>query len=175
MEGNLTALFALFMKKLKNFFSGKDALFLTIIFVAVIVVSLIKPSQNVKVDFDETSVDVLSAQYTMNIPYEMIESIQLTMIPEPGEIIDGDDNVSTRTGLWKNDTWGEHYLCLDEMTSNCVVVFLKDGRIFVFSNGSDEQTEESYKVFLAISQQTDESTGLFHQAVETVAFLLMNY
>lgn len=135
------------MKKLRNLFSGRDALFLVIIFAAAIIIGLVKPSKNVQTKFREDSVDILSAKYTMNIPYDMVSSIELVDIPESGEIIDGDDNISTRTGLWKNDTWGEHYLCLDEMTSNCVVVHLKDGRIFVFSNGNDENTAESYATF----------------------------
>lgn len=133
------------MKKILQFFSGKDALFLVVIFAVVAIVSLVKPSENVQTKFREDSVDILSAKYTMNIPYDMVSSVELMDIPETGEIIEGDDNISTRTGLWKNEAWGEHYRCIDEMTSNCVVVHLNDGRIFVFSNGNDEQTVGSYE------------------------------
>lgn len=133
------------MKKLFSIISKKDFLFGICLFTAVILITLLQPSNRVSVEFGETAVDVLSARYTMNIPYDQIVSLEVVDVPPAGDAIDGKDNITNRYGVWENDTWGEHYLCLDLVADNCIVARLQDGKIFVFSHGGTEETIEVYE------------------------------
>lgn len=135
------------MKNIWQAISKKDLIFGLIILTLVIVISIFRPSKNVKAVFDETSVDIKSTQFSMNIPYDMVESLELTDLPELGENVDGYNNQVIQTGLWKNDTWGEYQSCLDLACETCVVVHLIDGRIFVISRQDQEATAEFYEEF----------------------------
>ena len=127
--------------------SGKDILFGVVIFSLVIVFSVFIPSNKVLVTFDENAVDIKSSKYTMNIPYEMVNNIELTDLPEPGKEIDGHDDMILLTGTWENDTWGEYHACIELASEKCIVVHLDDGRIFVFSRRDAEETESVYNEF----------------------------
>lgn len=137
------------MKNIWQAISKKDLIFGLIILTLVIVISIFRPSKNVKAVFDETSVDIKSTQFSMNIPYDMVESLELTDLPELGENLDGYNNQVIQTGLWKNDTWGEYQSCLDLACETCIVVRLNDGRIFVISFRNTEETAASYEEFLS--------------------------
>ena len=136
-----------FWEKFWKLVSKKDLVFVTLIFVAVIVFSFFESANKVKVEFGETAVDVQAPRYSLNIPYEMVESMELAEIAEPGDTDKGRDDMVTRVGLWKNDTWGEYYACIDLQTTQCIVVHLNDGRIFVFSRRSDEETSAIFETF----------------------------
>lgn len=91
--------------------------------------------------------DIKAPKYSMNVPYDMVESIELVEIAEPGENVKGRDDMVTRTGIWENEAWGEYYACLDLQTSQCIVIHLDDGRTFVFSRRSNEETAEIFETF----------------------------
>jgi len=136
-----------FWEKFWRLVSKKDLVFVTLIILIAVIIPLVQSANNVKVTFGEDAVDIVSRRYTMNVPYEMVETIELTELPDGGENLNGRDDMVTRTGRWKNEVWGEYYACLDLQTSQCVVIHLNDGRIFVFSRKSNEDTVSVYETF----------------------------
>lgn len=137
-----------FWEKFWKLVSKKDLVFVTLIFVAVIVFSFLESGNKVKVEFTDVSVNAVSStKYSLDIPYDLVEYIELADIAERGESEKGRDDMVTRTGFWKNDTWGEYYACIDLQTSKCIVVHLDDGRIFVFSRKNDEETSAIFETF----------------------------
>lgn len=136
-----------FWEKFWKLVSKRDLVFGIIIFAAVIIFSFVESANKVKVEFSEDAVDIKAPKYSMNVPYDMVESIELVEIAEPGENVKGRDDMVTRTGIWENEAWGEYYACLDLQTSQCIVIHLDDGRTFVFSRRSNEETAEIFETF----------------------------
>ena len=77
----------------------------------------------------------------MNVPYEMVESIEIADLDQDDEIITGKGDITMRTGHCTNKDWGEYYGIIDLQTSKGVLIHLKDGRLFVFSHKSDEKVQ----------------------------------
>ena len=136
------------MKNIWQAISKKDFVFGLIILALVIIISIARPSRNVKTVYDAESVTVKSTKYSMNIPYDMVSHLELTDLPELGDNLDGYNNQVIQTGLWRNGTWGEYHACLDLACETCIVVHLNDGRIFVISLRNPEETAASYEEFL---------------------------
>ena len=134
------------MKKFWYVVSKKDFIFGLIVFALAILISL-KPSNKVRVQFDETSVDVVTTKYSMNIPYDMVDAVSLVDKPELGTQIDGYNDNIVAYGIWNNDTWGEYTACIEGATDNCIVIDLIDGRIFVISRRDNEETQRVYEEF----------------------------
>lgn len=134
------------MKKFWQFISKKDFIFGIIIFALVIIISF-KPSNKVRVSFGEDSVDIKTTKYSMNIPYDMIESIELIDKPEMGEEIDGYTDNIIQTGQWRNDAFGEYTACVEVATDTCIAVHLDDGRLFVISRRDNEETAKVFSEF----------------------------
>lgn len=132
-----------YFRKLKYLFSTKDLFFTVLIFVIIITMAFCKNAGMMDVTFGDTAVDIVTKQYSMNIPYDMVEKAELAEIPEENELIKGKGDITLKTGIWRNDSWGEFHACLDLQTKNCVLVHLNDGRLFVFSHDSDEATRRS--------------------------------
>lgn len=137
------------MKKFWQLVSKRDLVFVSLLFVAVIILSIFESANKVKVSFGDTAVDIKSAKYSMNIPYEMVSGIDLVPLEDAGEVIEGADDMAGRTGLWKNEAWGEYYICADLDVQTCIAVHLDDGRLFVFSRKDAESTEADYQEFLS--------------------------
>ncbi len=135
------------MKNIWKMISGKDAGFIIIIFALVITISIFQPSNKILVEFGEVAADVKSSQYAMNIPYEMVASLELTGKPDMGVAVDGHDDMILLTGTWKNDTWGEYQVCSEIATDNCIVIRLTDDRIFVISRRDNEETAKVFAEF----------------------------
>lgn len=148
-----------FWKKFWKLVSKRDLIFGSIIFVLVIVLTFFESANKVTVKFGEEAVDIKAPKYSMNIPYEMVASVELVEIPDRGETEDGRDDMVTRTGLWNNEAWGEYYACLDLQTTNCIVVHLNDGRIFVFSRRSNDETAAVFETFQTYLPAPDASAA----------------
>ena len=131
--------------RFKDYFSIKHMLFAVVLFAVLIPFAIRDSNNQVKVYFDDTSVSTRSNKYSMSIRYDEIERIELVALADPGEkVSDGYDDDILRAGMWNNETWGEYHITADLDTSNCVVIHLKDGRIFVFSSKNDETTAEHF-------------------------------
>ena len=127
----------------------KQFIFVLVIFALLFPIAMRDSATQVKVKFYTDDMQIKSDRYTMTVRYDMIASAELDTLGDPGEKVqDGFDNDIVRTGTWRNDVWGEYSVNADPDTSNCVVLTLTDGRIFVFSVKDDETTEEKYQALL---------------------------
>lgn len=127
----------------RQFFFG---LFL---FAVMIPIAVLDSNTQVKVSFYDTSVYITSDKYSMDVPYDIIESASLETLPDPGERVENSyDNDVLRAGVWENDTWGNYHIAADLDADNCVVLRLDDGRIFVFSSKNETKTEKLYNELL---------------------------
>ncbi len=135
------------MKNFWNAISKKDLIFGLIILLLVIIFSF-KPSNKVRFSFGEDSVDIKSTRYSMNIPYDMVESLELVAKPDMGTKIDGYTDGIIANGLWNNEAWGDYTACIEVYTDNCILVHLTDGRLFVLSRRNNEETQRVYEEFL---------------------------
>ena len=124
-------------------------MFAVLIFAIVLLLAFCRAERMMEVTFGDTAVDIVSERYSMNIPYEMVESVEVAPYFEDDEDIDGKEDITMRTGLWKNEVWGEYYACMDLQTDNCVLVHLNDGRLFVFSYKSDETNIQACETLLS--------------------------
>lgn len=132
----------------------RQFLFVLALFVLLIPVAIWDSGTQVKVSFSNTDVRIKSDRYTMTVKYEQIAAATLEDLAEPGEKVeDGFDNDIVRTGTWQNDVWGKYWICADPDTSNCVVMELTDGRIFVFSSKNDEKTAQLHETLLSYLPQ----------------------
>ena len=127
--------------------STKDFGFGIILFSLVIAVSILQPSNKIIAKFGDTSVDIKSAKFAMNIPYDMVADLELVDKPDMGQPVDGRDDMILQTGLWENDAWGEYYACVEIVTDNCIVIHLNDSRIFVISRRDNEETKAVFETF----------------------------
>ena len=134
-----------FFAKLKYLFRWRDVLFAVFLIGIALLFAFCSAQNMIEVTFGDEAVDIVASKYSMNIPYEMIESVEIASISKNDEQINGRSDMALRTGIWKNETWGEYYGCMDLQTSNCVLIHLNDGRIFVFSQKSDEQVQADFE------------------------------
>lgn len=142
-----------FWEKFWKLVSRKDLVFGILLFAVVIGMTVYETYHKVTVEFSDTAVDIRTSKYSMNIPYDQVESIELVELPDAGQVLDVTDDMTARTGLWKNEIWGEYYICADLNAPSCIVVHLKDGRIFVFSRRNNEETHKLYESFLNMLNQ----------------------
>ena len=131
--------------KFREMFVPKQIFFAVAVLAIFIVMGLWDSATQVKVTFADQEVLVDTDRYDMTVPYDLIESAELTDLPEAGvQIANGADDQTIRTGLWDNDTWGEHHICADLESDTCIVMHLNDGRIFVFTGKDEEQTAQHF-------------------------------
>ena len=130
-----------FFAKLKYLFRWRDVLFAVFLVGLAMLFAFCSAQDMIEVTFGDEAVDIATAKYTMNIPYEMIASVEIATYSQNDEQVKGRSDMALRTGTWKNETWGEYHGCIDLQTNTCVLVRLNDGRLFVFSQKSDEQVQ----------------------------------
>ena len=128
-----------FFAKLKYLFRWRDVLFAVFLVGLAMLFAFCNAENMMDVTFGDEAVDIVTAKYTMNIPYEMIESVEVGTYSQDDEQVSGRSDMALRTGVWKNEAWGEYHGCIDLQTDTCVLVHLKDGRLFVFSHESNEK------------------------------------
>ena len=128
-----------YFAKLKYLFKWRDLAFTALLFALILTVAFCRAEDMIQVNFGEDALDVVTNRYSMNIPYDMIESVEIGQIDNDDQLLEGKGDIALRTGHCKNKDWGEYYGILDLQTKTCVVIHLNDGRIFVFSQKSDDQ------------------------------------
>lgn len=136
-----------YWQKLKSLFSWKDLFFTVLLFGIMLMLAFCNAESQVQVKFQEESVDIVSAKFTMNIPYDMVEEINLVEYPEDAELLNGNGDISLHAGLFSNSAWGEYNACVDLGAKQCITVLLDDGRLFVFSRKNDEETAAIFDTF----------------------------
>ena len=130
-----------YFAKLKYLFKWRDLAFTVLLFALILTVAFCRAEDMIQVNFGEDALDVSTSRYSMNIPYEMIETVEIGTLDKDDKIIEGKGDVALRTGHCTNKDWGEYYGVIDLQTSKCVLIYLNDGRLFVFSHQSDEKVQ----------------------------------
>ena len=130
-----------YFAKLKYLFKWRDLAFTVLLFTLILTVAFCRAEDMIQVNFGEDALDVMTNRYSMNVPYEMIESVEVGVLDKDDEIIQGKGDLALRTGHCTNKDWGEYYGIIDLQTSKGVLIHLKDGRLFVFSHKSDEKVQ----------------------------------
>ncbi len=134
-----------FFLKLKQMYNVRDLFFVALVFGLMLVFAFCESATLMDVTFGETAVDITAKRYTMNIPYELVESIEIGEICPDDDLLQGKYDFALRTGLWTNEEWGEYYACMDLAPKTCIMVHLNDGRLFVFSHQSDKTVAEEFE------------------------------
>ena len=134
------------MKFDRRFFS--NLLVFVLLIVVGIVISTFQTNNSVKLAFGDDTIAISSRDYNMNIKYADVKSLTLVEAPDLGELTDGKNRPELKSGLWKNDSWGQYHLCFNPNTTNCVLVHLKDGQVYVFNCNTNEKTAATYAEFL---------------------------
>ena len=138
-----------YFAKLKYLFKWRDLLFAVLLFTLILTVAFCRAEDMITVNYGEKAVDVMTNRYSLNIPYDMIESVQIGDVDEDDEIIKGKGDIALLTGHCVNKVWGEYYGIIDRQTSKCVLIRLNDGRLFVYSHQSDEKVQQDYENLLS--------------------------
>ena len=138
-----------YFAKLKYLFKWRDLAFTLLLFALILTVAFCRADDMITVNYGEKAVDVMTNRYSMNIPYDMIESVQIGDVDEDDEIIKGKGDIALLTGHCTNKNWGEYYGIIDRQTDKCVLVRLNDGRLFVYSHQSDEKVQQDYENLLS--------------------------
>ena len=130
-----------YFAKLKYLFKWRDLAFTVLLFTLILTVAFCRAEDMIQVNFGEDALDVMTNRYSMNVPYEMIESVEVGVLDKDDKIIQGKGDLALRTGHCTNKDWGEYYGIIDLQTSKCVLIYLNDGRLFVYSHKSDEKVQ----------------------------------
>ena len=134
-----------YFQKLKYLFRWRDLIFAVFLMGIMMIFAFCNAESMMDVTFGDSALDVTCKRYSMNIPYDMVESIEIGEVDLDDEIIQGKGDIAMRTGHCVNKDWGEYYGCIDLQTKTCVVIHLHDGRLFVFSHKSDEKVQSDFE------------------------------
>jgi len=137
-----------YFAKLKYLFRWRDLAFTVLLFTIILTIAFCRGQNLVDISFGDTAVDITSGRYYMNIPYDMVQSVELVPINEDDELLKARSDLALRTGQWYNEEIGEYTACIDLQTDICVVVHLTDGRYFVFSAKNADITTDAYETLL---------------------------
>ena len=138
-----------YFAKLKYLFKWRDLAFTLLLFALILTVAFCKAEEMIQVNFGEEALDVVTNRYSLNIPYDMVESVEIGDLDKDDEIVQGKGDIALRTGHCVNKEWGEYYGIMDLQTKTCVVIRLNDGRIFAFSHQSDEKVQQDCEMLLS--------------------------
>ena len=138
-----------YFAKLKYLFKWRDLAFTLLLFALILTVAFCRAEDMIQVNFGEEALDVVTNRYSLNIPYELIETVEIGNLDKSDEIIKGKGDIALRTGHCTNKDWGEYYGIIDLQTSKCVLIRLNDGRLFVYSHQSDEKVQQDYETLLS--------------------------
>lgn len=136
-----------YFAKLKYLFKWRDLAFTVLLFTIILTIAFCRAEDMIHISFGEEAVDITTNRYSMNIPYEMVESIEIGDVDDDDELVNGVADIALRTGVWTNEQWGEYSACVDVQTNKCILVHLIDGRLFVFSHQSDEKVQSDFETF----------------------------
>ena len=139
-----------FFAKLKYLFRWRDVAFAVVLLTLTLTLAYCKADSMMEVTFGNEALDVVTDRYTLNVPYDMVDHIEVAAYDSKDEAVKGKgkDDMALRTGIWVNEIWGEYYACIDRQTDTCILIHLNDGRLFAFSHKSDDNVQAEYEEFL---------------------------
>lgn len=138
-----------FFAKLKYLFRWRDVAFAAVLLGLTMTLAFCKSSNMMDVTYGDEALDVITDRYTLNVPYNVVDRIEIATYDADDEPVSGrgKDDMALRTGIWTNENWGEYYACIDRQTDTCILIHLKDGRLFVYSHKSDEKVRSDFEIF----------------------------
>lgn len=104
-------------------------------------------SVGISLDFGENELTISASDYDWVIPYDEIESLELTDLPELGTVINGINNRTLCCGTWENETFGEYTLCADPRIETCIVIRMKSGGVYVLNYENSDSTKQLHQMF----------------------------
>ena len=75
--------------KLKYLFKWRDLAFTLLLFALILTVAFCRAEDMIQVNFGEEALDVVTNRYSLNIPYELIETVEIGNLDKGDEIIKG--------------------------------------------------------------------------------------
>lgn len=122
-------------------------LFVVLIAVTVIVTTC-QSTTAIKTAFGDDLMGISSRDYSMNIAYSDVDAVELLEGPNLGDLIDGKNRPELKSGIWRNEAWGEYHLCFNPNGTSCIVVHLNNGQTYVFNCNTNEDTAQIYETLL---------------------------
>lgn len=104
-------------------------------------------SVGISPDFGEDSLILSASDYDWTIPYDQIESLELSDLPDTGTLLDGIEKRTLCCGSWSNERWNEYILCVNPNIDQCIIVTMKDGTIYVLNFENSDSTGQLHKMF----------------------------
>ena len=104
-------------------------------------------SVGISLDFGENELTLSALDHDWLIPYDQIESLELTDLPELGTVINGSEKRTLCCGTWKNKVWGEYTLCTNPRIEVCIVIRMKAGDVYVMNYENSDSTKQLHQMF----------------------------
>lgn len=102
---------------------------------------------NVTMDADRLYLETKSG-YVSQIMWEDIQSVELTDDVRYGVVIDGENGAKEKSGVWRNDEFGEYELCISTKFSKYIVCVSQSGHVIVFNYESEASTNSLYDAMM---------------------------
>ena len=125
----------------------KNLALIVLILVLVLFYVFSGGSVGISLDFGENELTLSASNYDWLIPYDEIESLELTKLPDKGALIEGIEKRTLCCGTWKNDTFGEYTLCIDPRSENCIIIRMKSGGVYVLNYENSDSTKQLHQMF----------------------------
>lgn len=130
----------------------KNLTFLLLILAIILFYIFSGGSVGISLDFGEESLTLSASDYDWTIPYDQIESLELSSLPDTGTRIEGIEKRTLCCGSWTNDSWNGYILCINPKIDQCVIVTMNDGSIYVLNYENSEATQQLHKMFTELLQ-----------------------
>lgn len=125
----------------------KNLTFIILILAAVLFYVFSGGSVGISLDFAEEELTVSAANFDWVLSYAQIEALELTELPDLGNLIEGSEKRTLCCGIWENGMWGRYTLCVDPGISRCIVITMGDGSVFVLNYENGESTGQLHEMF----------------------------
>lgn len=125
----------------------KNVFFILIVLAMILVYTLSGGSVGIWLDFGEDSLAIAASNYDWIVPYDQIDSMELTLLSDPGTLMEGIEKRTLCCGTWQNDVWGEYTLCVNPKIEQCIVLTMQSGQILAINYENSESTQSLYKMF----------------------------
>lgn len=130
----------------------KNLFFIAVILAMVLFYTFSGGSVGISLDFGDAVLTVSAEKFDHAIPYEDVENLELTSLPDPGTLLEGADKRSLRYGTWENGQWGVYQQCVTPKAEQCIVITMESGDVFLLNYQDPESTAALYKMFTELLQ-----------------------
>lgn len=111
---------------------------------------LMSGSDNVDFQWSSTQLTVkMPDDNTFVLNFSEVDSIDLTEFNHYGTCISGGQSRQHAYGVWTNDIFGEYFLCVSTIPSNCIILHTSNST-YIINYESDETTLQLYQSLLEL-------------------------